>query len=158
MRSFQLRVAHRPTHDAFFKECSIKSELLSYEDVLFEEATENCHAQRPEDIMDETQRQCNQLAYRFYRATRPYRINFFKFMDANSISTWSIAERIESYHCAYVCEMDATDAAEDPLELIWIDCQYHCSMKEKCGDERETIKKVIHQHAFTTDQCWKMGT
>ena len=51
--------------------------------------------QRPEDILDDTQRQCNHLANHFYFLMRPFRIHVFKSMDANSMSTWSIAERIE---------------------------------------------------------------
>ena len=76
-------------------------------------------------------------------------------MDANSLSTWSIAERIESYHCAYICEMEANDAAKDPVELIWIEWQCSCSMNERLGDERVAIIEAIHQHAFTMDQCRK---
>ena len=65
-------------------------------------------------------------------------IDIFKFMDANPMSTWSIAERIESYHCAYVCKMEAAPA-KDRLELIWIDWQCSCSMNEKLGDARDII-------------------
>ena len=71
--SIRLRVACQSTYDALFKEYLIKSELLSYEDVLFEETTEDWYAQRPEDIVECIQRQCIQLAYHFYCSTEPYR-------------------------------------------------------------------------------------
>ena len=95
-----------------------------------------------------TQLRCNQLAYRFYCATRPYQVNFFKLINANpSIITWSIVERIESYHGACVGEIDAADnvqiSAKDPLEIIWIDWQRNCSNNKKWCAARDGIIAAI---------------
>ena len=72
------------------------TELLSYKEVLYEEATGEWYAQCDPDEVDREDRNCIRLARRFSHLMEEYRERFFTYVLFQS-STWSTAAHLESY-------------------------------------------------------------
>ena len=72
------------------------TELLSYKEVLYAEATDGWYAQRDPDEVDREDRNCTHLARQFGNLMEGYRERFFTYVPFQS-PTWSIAANLESY-------------------------------------------------------------
>ena len=157
MEPFKMQISN--SHTELYKEFFIKSELLSYEDVLFYNATEDWYAQRDEEEIDNTRYSCKQLAYRFYCTTRLYRERFFNYTFSNvTMQNWSTAARIDSYHFYYVTEsyrdnIYSNESKDNSLELIWIDWQRKATTDEKWGESSDIIVNAIKENAYAIDRC-----
>ena len=81
--------------EAFKNEFST-AELLSYKEVLYYEATENCYAQRDLNEVEREEHNCTRLAHQFCLAIKEYRERFFTYLLSKP-STWSVATHLDSY-------------------------------------------------------------
>ena len=79
-----------------FRDRFIAAELPSYKEVLFEEATEEWHAQRDPDEVDRVESDCICQAEQFAHLMEEYRERFFTYVLRQSPK--SLAAYLESYH------------------------------------------------------------
>ena len=115
------------------------TELLSYKEVLDEEATEEWYAQPDTDEVDrEAQQFCHLMG--------EYRERFFIYVLFQS-PTRSIAAYLESYllHIYYRSQLDNIygDKEIDQLELDWITWQSDYAQNKTCGDSRTNILEAM---------------
>ena len=101
--------------------------LLSYKEVLYDEATEEWYAQRDPDGVDLEERNCMRLARLFCHLMKEYR------------------ERIFTYvllHVYYTSELDNLyDAIE--IELNWITWQREYALNKAWGGSRTSILEAM---------------
>ena len=99
--------AYRSVIMEAFRDQFTASELLSYKEVLFEEATEEWYAQRDPDEVDREERNCIRLAKQFDHLVEEYRDRFFTYVLFQS-PTRSVATHLESYllHMYYTSQLD----------------------------------------------------
>ena len=83
------------------------AELLSYKEVLLEEATEEWYAQRDPDDVDREECSCIRLAEQFAHLMKEYRDRFFTYVLLQS-PTQSVTTHLESYllHRHYTSQLD----------------------------------------------------
>ena len=83
------------------------AELLSYKEVLYDEATEEWYAQRDPDEMEREERYCMHLARQFCHPMKEYRERSFIYVLFHP-STRSVAIHLESnlLHVYYTSELD----------------------------------------------------
>ena len=105
-----------------FRDRFTAAELLSYKEVLFEEATEQWYAQRDPDDVDREEYNCIRLAEQFAHLMKEYRDRFFTCALLQS-PTQSVATHLESYFLQkhYTSQLDNLyDNIEvDQLEVDW---------------------------------------
>ena len=73
------------------------TELLSFKEVLYDEATEEWYAQRDPDEVEREEHNCMRLARQFCHLMKEYRERFFTSVLFRS-RTRSVAAHLESYH------------------------------------------------------------
>ena len=90
-----------------FRDQFTATELLSYKEVLYKEATEEWFAQRDPDEVDRGDRNCTRLARQFGHHMEEYRKRIFTYELFQS-PTRSIAAHLESYllHVFYTSPLD----------------------------------------------------
>ena len=113
-----------------FRERFIAAELLSYKEVLFEEATEEWYAQRDPVEVDWVERDCIWQAEQFEHLMEEYRERFFTYVLFQSPK--SLAVHLESYHLHrhYTSQLDNLELDADGLDNM---AQRYNKM---CGDSR----------------------
>ena len=103
-----------------FRDQSTATELLSYEEVLYNEATEEWYAQRDPKEVEREERNCMRSARQFCYLMKEYRERFFTCVLFQS-PTRSVAAHLESYllHVYDTSELDNLhdDTERDQLEL-----------------------------------------
>ena len=87
--------AYRSVINEAFRDQFTATELLSYKEVLFEEATKECYAQRNPDEVDREERNCIRLTQQFSLLVKEYRERFFTYVLFQS-ATRSVAAHLES--------------------------------------------------------------
>ena len=90
-----------------FRDLFIAEELLSYKEMLFEEATEGWYAQRDPVGVDWVECGCIRQAEQFGHHMEEYRERFFTYVLLQS-PTQSVATHLESYllHIHYTSQLD----------------------------------------------------
>ena len=63
-----------------FRDQFTTTELLSYKELLYDEATEECYAPHDPDEVDREERNCMRLAQQFYHLVEEYRERFFTYV------------------------------------------------------------------------------
>ena len=99
-----------------FRDRFIAAELLSYKEVLFEEATEESYVQRDPIEVDWVESDCICQAEQFAHLMEKYRERFFSYVLLQSPK--SLAAHLESYHLHRHCQLDNIEV--DQLEVDWI--------------------------------------
>ena len=134
--------AYRSVIMEAFRDQFTATELLSYKEVLYEEATEEWYAQRDPDEAGREDCNYTSLARKFGHLTDEYRERFFTYVLFQS-STRSVAAHLESYllHVYYTSQLDNLydDRVIDQLELDWITCQRDYAQNKTWGDSRTSI-------------------
>ena len=106
-----------------FRDQFTATELMSYKEVLYEEATEEWYAQRDPEEEDREEPNCIRLSRQFDHLMKEYRERFFTYALFQS-PTRSIAAHLESclLHIHYTSQLDNLyDNIElDPPEVDWI--------------------------------------
>ena len=129
-----------------FRDQFTATELLSYKDVMYEEATEDWYAQRDPDEVDLEDRNNTRLARQFVHLMEEYRERFLTYILFQS-PTRSIAAHLESYllHVYYTSQLDNLydDREIDQLELDWITWQRDYSQNKTLGDSRTSILEAM---------------
>ena len=90
-----------------FRDQFTATELLSYKEVLYEEAMEEWYAQRDPDKVEREERNSLRLARQFCHLMKEYRERFFTYALFHP-SSRSVAAHLESYllHVHYTSELD----------------------------------------------------
>ena len=105
-----------------FSDRFIAAELLSYKEVLYDEATEEWYAPYDPDEVERAEHNCMRLARQFYHLVEEYRERFFTYVLFQS-PTQGAATHLERnlLHVYYTPQLDNDDDKEiDQLELNWI--------------------------------------
>ena len=99
--------AYRSVIMEAFRDQFTATELLRYKEVLHDEATEECYAQRDPVEVDREERNCMRLARQFCHLMKVYRERFFTYVLFQS-PTRSAAAHLESYllHIYYTSQLD----------------------------------------------------
>ena len=110
--------AYRSVIMEAFRDRFIAAELLSYKEVMFEEATEEWYAQRDPVEVDWVESDCIRQAEQFAHLMEEYRERFFTYVLLQSPK--SLAAHLESSHLHrhYTSQLDNIEA--DQLEEDWI--------------------------------------
>ena len=112
--------AYRSVIIEAFRDQFTATELLSYKEVLFEEATAKWYAQRAPDEVDREERYSIRLAQQFGHLVEEYRERFFTYVLFQS-TTRNAAAHCESYllHVYYTSQLNNLhdDKEIDRLEL-----------------------------------------
>ena len=127
-----------------FRERFVAAELLSYKEVLFEEAAEEWHAHRDPVEVDWVESDCIREAEQFAHLMEEYRERLFTYVLLQSLK--SLAAHLESYHLHihYTSQLDNLDNIEvDPLEVDWITWHRDYAYNKMWGDSRTSILKAI---------------
>ena len=117
--------AYRSVIMEAFRNRFTAAELLSYKEVLYDEATEEWYTPYDPDEVEREERNCLRLARQFYRLVEEYRERFVTYVLFQS-PTQSAATHLERYllHVYYTSQLDDDDDKEiDQLELDWITWQ-----------------------------------
>ena len=77
-----------------FRDQFTATELLTYKEVLFEEATEEWYAQRDPDEVDCKERNCICLAQQFSHHVEEYRECFFTYVLIQSLTRSTTSHRV----------------------------------------------------------------
>ena len=124
-----------------FRNQSTAAELLSYKEVLYDEATEEWYAQRDPDEVELEERNCMRLAPQFCHM-KEYRERVFTCVRFQS-PTRSVAAHLESYrlHAHYTSVLDDlyNGASKDQLEWDWITWQRDYALNNAWGDSKTSI-------------------
>ena len=128
-----------------FRDQFTATELLSYKEVLYEEATEEWYAQRDPDEVDHKERNSIRLSRKFGHLMKEYRERFFTYVLFQS-PTRSTAAHLENYllHMYYTYKLDNQyDNREiDQLELDWITWQRDYTRNKTWGDSSSILKAM----------------
>ena len=121
-----------------FRDEFIAAELLSYKEVMFEEATEEWYAQRDLVEVDWEESDYIRQAEQFAHLMEEYKERFFAYVHLQSPK--SLAAHLESYHY----NKDNLDNIEvDQLEVDWITWCRDYAYNKMWGDSRTSILKAI---------------
>ena len=129
-----------------FRNRFLAAELLSYKEVLFEEATEEWYAKRDPVEVDWVESDCIRQAEQFAHLMEEHRERFFTYVLLHS-PTRSIAAHLENYllHMHYTSQLDNLydnrEAAQ--LEVDWITWHSDYAYNKIWGDSRTNILKAI---------------
>ena len=127
-----------------FRDQFTTTKLLSWKEVLYEEATEEWYAQRDPDEVDREERNCIRLSRQFGHVMKEYSERFFTYVVFQS-PTRSVAAHLESYilHMYYTSQLDNlyNDIEIDQLELDWITWQRDYAQNKTWGASRTNILK-----------------
>ena len=126
-----------------FRDRFIAAELLSYKEVLFEEATEERYAQRDPVEEDWVESDCIRQAERFAHLMEEYRERFFTYVPLQSPK--SLAAHLESHllHRHYTSQLDNLELEVDQLEVDWITWHRDYAYNKMWGDSRTSILDAI---------------
>ena len=113
------------------------TELLSYKEVLYDEATGEWYAQRDPDEVDREERNRMRLVRQFCHLMTEYRERVFTYVVFQS-PTQSVAAHLASYllYVHYTSELDQ-------LELDWITWQRDYAFNKAWGDSRTSILEAM---------------
>ena len=131
-----------------FRDQFTATELLSYKEMLYDEATEEWYTQRDPDEVDPEERNCMRLARQFCHLMKEYRERFFTYALFHS-PTWIVAVHLESFHFFYLLHIYYTsqnlydDIEIDQLELDWITWQRDYALNRAWGDSRISILETM---------------
>ena len=122
------------------------TELLSYKEVLFAEATEEWYAQRDPDEVDRGERNCIRLAQQFGHLVKEYRERVFTYVLFQS-PTRRAAAHLEIYllDMYYTSQLDNIydDKEIAQLELDRISWQRDYAQNKTWGDSRTSITEAM---------------
>ena len=125
-----------------FRDRFTTTELLSYKEVLYDEATEEWYAPYDPDEVEPEGRNCLQLARQFYRLAEECKDRFFTYVLFQS-PTKSAATHLEMYlvHVYYTSQLgnDDDDKEVDQLKLDWIAWQRDYMQNRAWLDSRTSI-------------------
>ena len=126
-----------------FRDRFIAAELLSYKEVLFDEATEEWYAQRDPVEVDWVERDCIRQADQFAHLMEEYRERFFTYVLFQSPK--SLAAHLESYllHIRYTSQLDNLELEVGQLEVDWITWHRDYAHNKMWGDSRTSILEAI---------------
>ena len=133
-----------------FRDRFTATELLSYKELLHDEATEEWYVPHDPDGMDREERNFKRLARQFYHLVEEYRERFFTYVLFQS-STQSTATHLESYllHVYYTSQLDNDDYKEiDQLELDWITWQKDYMQNRAWCESRTSILEAMQYNLF----------
>ena len=124
-----------------FRDRFIAAELLSYKEVLYDEATEEWYAPYDPKEVEPEKRNCMRLARQFYHLVEEYRERFFTFRSR----TQSAVTHLERYllHVYYTSELDDDDKEENQLELDWITWQRDYMQNRVWLESRTSILEAM---------------
>ena len=129
-----------------FRDRFITAELLSYKEVLLEEATEEWYAQRHPVEVDWVKCDCIRQAEQFGHLMEEYRERFFTYVLLQS-PTRSLATHLERYllHKHYTSQLDNLyDNIEvNQLEVDGITWHRDYAYNKMSGDSRTSILKAM---------------
>ena len=128
-----------------FRDRFTATELLSYKEVLYDEATEEWYAPYDPDEVECEERNCLRLARQFYRLVEEYRERFFTYVLFQS-PTQSATTHLERYllHVYYTSQLDNDDDGEvDQLELDWITWQRDYMQNRAWCESRTSILEAM---------------
>ena len=89
--------AYRSVIMEAFRDQFTATELLSYKEMLYEEAAEEWYAQRDPDEVDREDRNCIRLARQFGHLMEEYRERFFTYVLFQSPTHHQHISRVTSY-------------------------------------------------------------
>ena len=129
-----------------FRDQFTTKELLSYKEVLYDEASEEWYAQRDPDDVEREERNCMRLARQFCHLMKEYRERFFTYVLFPS-PTQSVAAHLERYllHMHYTSVLNDlyNGTTKDQLELDWITLQRDYAQNKTWGDSRTCILEAM---------------
>ena len=133
----------RPVIMEAFRERFIAEELLSYKEVLFEEATEQWYAQRDPVEVDWVESDRIHQAEQFAHLMEEHRERFFTYVLLQSPK--SLAAHLQSYHLHrhYTSQLDNLELETDPLEVDWKTWHIDYAYNKMWGDSRTDILNTI---------------
>ena len=122
-----------------FRDQFTATELLSYKEVLYDEATDEWYAQRDPDELDREERNCMRLVRQFCHLMKEYRERFFTYVLFQSPAQ-CVAAYLESYllHVYYISELDN-------LHEDWITWQRDYALNKSWGDSRTSILEAMQK-------------
>ena len=126
-----------------FRDRFIAAELLSYKEVLFEEATEEWYAQRDSVQLDWVESDCIRQADQFALLMEEYKERFCTYALFHSPK--SLAAHLESYllHRHYTSQLDNLELEVDQLEVDWITWHRDYACNKMWGDSRTSVLEAI---------------
>ena len=131
-----------------FRDQFTTTALLSYNEGLYDEATEEWYAQRDPDEVEREERNCMRLARQFCHLMKEYSERFFTYVLFQT-PTRSVAAHLESYllHVYYTSELDNLhdDKEIDQLELDGITWQRGYALNKSWGDSITSIVKAMQR-------------
>ena len=134
--------AYRSVIMEAFRDRFAAAELLSYKEVLFNEATEEWYAQRDPVEVDWVECDCIRQAEQFAHFMEEYRERLFTYVLLQS-PTRSLATHLKGYllHKHYTSQLDNIyDNIEvDQLEVDWITWHRDYVYNKMWGDSRTSI-------------------
>ena len=134
--------AYRSVIMEAFRDRFVAAEILSYKELLFEEATEEWYAQRDPVDVDWVECDCIRQSEQFTLLMEEYRERFCTYVLLQS--TKSLVVHLESYHLHrhYTSQLDNLDNIEvDLLEVDWITWRRDYANNKMWGDSRTSILK-----------------
>ena len=126
-----------------FRERFITAGLLSYNEVLFEEATEEWYAQRDPVEEDWVESDCIRQVEQCAHLMEEYRERLFTYVLLQSPK--SLAAHLESYHLHrdYTSQLDNLELEADPQEIDWITWHRDYAYNKIWGDSKTNILNAI---------------
>ena len=121
------------------------AELLSYNEVLYDAATEEWYAPYNPNEVEREERNCMRLARQFYHLVEVYRERFFIYVLFQSL-TQSAATHLERYLLQgyYTSQLgDDEDKEVDQLELDWITWQRYYMQNRAWLESRTSILEAM---------------
>ena len=127
-----------------FRDQFTATELLSYKEVLYDQATEEWYAQHDPDEVDHEERNCMCLAQQFCPLKKGYRERFFTYVlfQPQSVAVHLVSYLLDVY---YTSELDNLhdDIEIDQLGLDWIAWQRNYALNKVWGDCRTSILEAM---------------
>ena len=126
-----------------FRDRFTAAELLSYKEVLYEDATEEWYAPYDPKVERE-ERNCTRLARQLYHLVEVYRERFFTYVLFQLLKH-SAATYLERYllHVYFTSKLDGDDDDKDHLELDWIIWQRDYTQNRSWSESRTSILKAM---------------
>ena len=140
--SVTIMEAYRSVIMEAFRDRFTAAELLSYKEVLYDEATE-WYAPYVSDEVKREERKRMRLARQFYHLVGEYRERVFTYVLFQS-PTQSAATHLESYllHVYNTSQLDNDDDKEID-QLDWITCQRDYMQNRACCESRTSIHEAM---------------
>ena len=127
-----------------FRDQFTATELLSYKEVLCDEATQEWYAPHGPDEVEREERNCMRLDRQFFHLVEEYRERFFTYVLFQS-PTQSIATHLKNYllHVCYTSQLGNDDKEIDQLELDWITRQRDYMQNRAWCESRASILETM---------------